>query len=274
MTKHAYSYAVLQYRHDVWVGEALNAGVLLFSESARFLKLKARTGQGRLASAYPDLDHDSLRDAVRALERRFDKIAAGSGLFLPSGGAVDIGRKVLIPDDSSLSWGVTGSGVAVDPDEALEKVYARFVGRYDKSAGRDVRTDEMVFETVRRKLEIAELFQRVQPHVVRSRFAAISFDHAIENGAWHVIQPLSFDSADEERMLDKAAKWAGRLQSISECEGVVRPYFVTGKPSIHSLMPQYHKMVEFLRASPMHPIVMDEARAGDLVAKVAEHLTW
>ncbi len=273
MTKHAYSYAVLQYRHDVWVGEALNVGVLIFSETARFLKLKARTGQGRLASAYPDLDHAALREAVKALERRFDKIAASSGLFLPSGGALEVGRKVLIPDDSSLSWGMTGSGVAAEPEDALEKVYARFVGRYDKAAGREVRTDEMVFETVRAKLEIADLYQRVQPHVVRSQFATIPFDHAIENGVWHVIQPLSFDSADEDRMLDKATRWAGRLQSISGFEGKIRPYFVTGKPSIQSLMHQYHKMVEFLRASPLQPVVMDEAQAGDLVAKVAEHLT-
>jgi len=272
MTKYAYSYAVLQYRHDVWVGEALNAGVLLFSEGARFLKLKARTGQGRLAQAYPDLDHGSLRDAVKALERRFHRIATTSGLFLPSCGAIEIGRKVLIPDDSSLSWGMTGSGVAVDPEEALEKVYARFVGRYDKAATRDVRTDEMVFETVRQKLELAELYQRVQPHVVRSKFAAIPFDHAIANGAWHVIQPVSFDSADEERMLDKAAKWAGRLQSIAELRGKVCPYFVTGKPTNDALMPQYHKMVELLRASPLDPVVMDEEHASDLVAKVAAHV--
>jgi hypothetical protein len=248
--------------------------VLLLSESARFLKLRARTGQGRLAQAYPDLDHEALRDAVRALQRRFDKIAASSGLFLPSGGAIEVGRKVLKPDDSSISWGVTGSGVAVDPEEALDKVYARFVGRYDKLAGRDMRTDEMVFETVRRKLELADLYQRVQPHVVRSKFATIPFDHAIEKGAWHVIQPVSFDSADEDRMLDKAAKWAGRLQSIADFQGKVRPYFVTGKPTNESLMPQYHKMVALLQASPLDPVVMDESNAGDLVAKVAEQLTY
>lgn len=272
MTKYAYSYAILQYRHDVWVGEALNVGVLMFSEKARFLKLKARSGRGRLASAYPDLDHSALRDAVKALGRRFEQIATNSGLFMPSGGALDVGRKVLVPDDSSLSWGMTGAGVADDLEQALERVYERFVARYDQAAGREVRTDEMVFEAVRRKLEVAELYNRVQPHVVRSQFAAIPFDHAIENGAWHVIQPLSFDSADEERMLDKAAKWAGRLQSISNCEESVRPYFVTGAPRNDSLMSQYHKMVEFLRASPLEPVVMHEAQAGDLVAKVIENL--
>lgn len=272
MTNHAYSYAVLQYRHDVWVGEALNAGVLLFSESARFLKLKARTGQGRLAQAYPDLDHGAFREAVKAMSRRFNKIAVSSGLFLPSGGALEVGKKVLLPDDSSLSWGMTGSGVAVDPEEALEKIYARFVGRYDRAVGREPRTDDMVFEAVRRKLELVELYQRVQPHVVRSKFAAIAFKHTIENGALHVIQPVSFDSADAENMLDKAAKWAGRLQSIAELEGKVRPYFVTGRPADQALMGQYDRMVALLRASPLDPVVMDEERAGDLVATIEERL--
>ncbi|WP_283179038.1 DUF3037 domain-containing protein [Gemmobacter sp. 24YEA27] len=272
MTKHAYSYAVLQYRHDVWVGEALNAGVLLFSESARFLKLKTRTGQGRLAQAYPDLDHGAFRDAVKAMGRRFDRIASTSGLFMPSGGALEVGKTVLRPDDSSLSWGMTGSGVAVDPEEALEKLYGRFVGRYDKAAGREPRTDEMVFETVRRKLELAELYQRVQPKLVKSKFGSIQFKHTIENGVLHVIQPVSFDSADADNMLDKAAKWAGRLQSIAELEGQVRPYFVTGRPSDRALMGQYDRMVALLKASPLDPVVMDEGQSGDLVAKIEERL--
>ncbi|MEA5162054.1 DUF3037 domain-containing protein [Cereibacter johrii] len=272
MTKHAYSYAVLQYRHDVWVGEALNAGVLLFSESARFLKLKTRTGQGRLAQAYPDLDHGAFREAVKALARRFDRIAATSGLLLPSGSALEVGQKVLQLDDSSLAWGMTGSGVTLDPDEALTNLFGRFVGRYDKAIGREPRTDEMVFEAVRRKLELAELYGRVQPQVVRSKYASIHFKHTIENGALHVIQPVSFDSADAENMLDKAAKWAGRLQSIKELDGKVRPYFVTGRPTDHALMEQYDKMVALLLASPLRPVVMHEERAGELVAKIEEQL--
>ncbi len=272
MTKYAYSYAVLQYRHDVWVGEALNVGVLFFSEMARYLKMKTRTGRGRIANAYPDLDHSALRDAVTALELRFDKISTTSGLFLPKGSAIEVGEQVLTPNASSLSWGVTGSGVAENLPDALEKTYARFVGRYDQATGREVRTDDMVFEAVRRKLQLAELYQRVQPHVVHSRFATIPFDHAIENGMWHVIQPISFDSADENRMLDKATKWVGRLQSISDRANEVKPYFVTGKPSDQALLPQYRRMVDFLKASPMQPVVMDEAQAGELVAAVAEHL--
>ncbi|MDX1819801.1 MAG: DUF3037 domain-containing protein [Paracoccaceae bacterium] len=272
MRKHAYSYVVLQYRHDVWVGEAMNAGVLLFSESARFLKFKSRTGQGRLANAYPDIDHNAFRDMVKALGRRFEKIASGSGLFLPSGGALEVGQKVLLTDDSSFSWGMTGSGATADPQQELEKIYARFVGRYDKNAGREVRTDEMVFESVRRKLEIASLYQRVQPHTVRSKFATIPFKHTIENGALHVIQPVSFDSADSEHMLDKAARWAGKLQSIADLKGKVRPYFVTGKPTDPALIEQYNKMLGLLRTSPLDPVVMDEELAGDLVAKIEERL--
>ena len=272
MTKLAYTYAVLQYRHDVWVGEALNVGVLMFSDEGRFLKMKAKSGQGRLANAYPGLDHGALREAVKALVRRFDEMSSRSGFFPPSGSALDVGHKVLVPDDSSLSWGVTGSGVTSDPKAELEKVYGRFVSRYDQSHARDSRTDEMVYEAVRKKLELSELLYRVEPHVVRSQFATIPFDHAIKNGIWHVIQPLSFDSADEDRMLDKAAKWAGRLQSIADQASDVRPYFITGAPTERELLPQYLRMLDFLRASPMRPVVMDEAQAGALVDAVAKHL--
>lgn len=270
--KHAYSYAILQYRHDVWVGEALNAGVLLFSESARFLKLKARTGQGRLAQAYPNLDHGAFREAVKALERRFGKIAANSGLLVPTGSAVDIGKQVLLPDDSSLVWGTTGSGVTQEPEEALSKIYSRFVGCYDKDAPREVRTDEQVFEAVRKKLEKAELMQRIQPQEVRSKFATILFKHTIANGALHVIQPVSFDSADEENMLDKAARWAGKLQSIADQKDKVRPYFVTGKPTDPDLMRPYWNMMDLLRASPLDPVVMEEERAGELVNQLLQRL--
>lgn len=273
MTKHAYSYAVLQYRHDVWVGEALNVGVLLYSAREPFLKLKVRTGQGRLGQAYPNLDYSALRDALKALEQRFDKLAVKSGMFFPSGSAVDVGHRVLGPNDSSLSWGMTGTGVACVAEDTLNKIFDRFVSCYDKAVGREARTDDMVFEAVRRKLELAELYQRVQPHDVKSKFGTIPFEHAIKNGAWHVIQPVSFDSADADRMLDKAVKWAGRLQSIADLEGKVCPYFVTGKPTDEKLLPQYQKMIELLRVSPLDPVVMDEDHAGELVKVVADRVS-
>lgn len=138
---------------------------------------------------------------------------------------------------------------------------------------RDARTDEMVFEAIRRRLEAAELLHLVEPHTVQSKFATVTFDHALKNGVWHCIQPLSFDSADEDRMLSKAARWAGIMQSIESRQSEIKTYFVTGAPQDERLLPQYDRMGEFLRASPMNPIVVDENNADYIVGVLEEYIT-
>ncbi len=37
MEKHSFTFAILQYRHDVWSGEAMNVGVLLASPELGYL---------------------------------------------------------------------------------------------------------------------------------------------------------------------------------------------------------------------------------------------
>lgn len=272
MKKYPYSYAVLQYHHDTWVGEALNVGVLLYCEEARFLQLRSRTARGRLAKAYPSINHGAFRLSMKALERRFDRISSTSGLLMPSSRALEVGKTVLREDDSSLQWGFSGVGITDNPDVELDKHYQRFVSQHDIEQVRESRSDEAVFETIRRKLEKAEVFHLMESHTVRSEFATVTFDHAFRNGTWHCIQPLSFDSADEDRMLSKAAKWVGIMQSIASREADIRPYFVTGAPQKECLLPQYCRMVDFLRSSPMTPVVVDEHDSGKIVDSVSQAL--
>lgn len=251
----------------------MNVGVLVYCEQRKFIKLKTRTARGRLAKAYPGIDHGSFRETMKALERRFDRMATDAGLFMPSARAGELGRTVLRADDSSLQWGFSGVGLTDDPEKTLDAHFDRLVLRYDAEHGRDARTDEMVFEAVRRRLEMAELLHLVEPHTVRSKFATVTFDHALKNGIWHCIQPLSFDSADEDRMLSKAARWVGIMQSIASRQSEVKAYFVTGAPQDERLLPQYDKMVEFLRASPMNPVVVDENNASYIVEVLEEYMT-
>lgn len=270
MTKLPYSYAVLQYRHDVWVGEALNVGVLLFSAKNRFLKFSSRTARGRIAKAYPDVDHSSFRETLTALERRFNKMAAQFGLFVPSSHAVEIGKSVLREDDSSFQWGYAGAGITDDLDGILERQYNRFVGKYDNEQAPAGRTDEMVFETVRQKLELASLYHLIQPHTVQSEYVPIEFNHALQNGKWHCIQPLSLDSADQERMFEKTVKWVGRLQSISSHASDIKPYFVMGAPQKTELIGQFHKMISLLQSSPLRPVVVEEHNADQVITEISQ----
>jgi Protein of unknown function (DUF3037) len=75
-----YTYTVLRYVHDVRAGEMLNVGVLLHVASDHRLLIKTRHTFGRLKEAFPDLNGEAFRDAMRAVERAIGDVA-GNELF-------------------------------------------------------------------------------------------------------------------------------------------------------------------------------------------------
>lgn len=269
MKRLSFTFSVLQYRHDVWTGEGLNVGVALSCNDCGYLAFKGRSGRGRLARAFPGLDYQALRSAVVSLERFFDRHSSGFGLLPRPDSVRDLALRALPADESSsLVWLPSGSGLTADPAAEHARIFERMVMRYESESGRDVRTDEMVFETVRRKLQRAELYQKFEAHTVVSEFSRVTFDHSFRNGVWHCVQPVSLDSADADRMQAKAARWAGLMQSLQGVQGI-KPYFVTGRPQDKSLMRKYETMKRFLASSPLSPRVVDEERSDLVVEEIS-----
>ena len=73
--KFAFSYCLLQYKHNHWLHERLNIGVLLFSEQSRFLKIKTRSWNGRITKAYPDIDKAAFSEDLRQIKRAINSYA-------------------------------------------------------------------------------------------------------------------------------------------------------------------------------------------------------
>lgn len=268
MSRSAYTYTVLQYRHDVWSGECMNVGVLLLSPSRQFVDFKFRSGGTRLSQAYPGIDRSALLHDLKELGRWFDRRATKPSDIWMWKSAIELGRSLLGDDDSSLRWSLNGSGTTNDPDATLAQLFERFVMQYDVAKGRSPRTDEQVFETVKSKLKRAELLAKMESHTVRTKFSEVTFDHSIKNGKWHCVQAISLDSADEERMQRKADRWAGKLVGLTEAKNVPQVYLVTGKPTDTNLHRKYEKMTEWLTHNPAKPIVIDEDDAEVLVSRL------
>lgn len=265
-----YTYSILQYRHDVWTGEAMNVGILLHCPSRSYISLKVQKPRKRLGQAYPDLDHGALRQELSLLERHYERQSLIQGDFLGPQSSGDFGRSVLPHDDSSLQWLPEGSGLTSDVEKTHEEIFFRLVKRYESQTDRGGRTDDMVFETVKRKLRLAALYDKFESHTVSSKYAEVTFEHSYKNGVWHCVQPLSFDSKNAERMQDKAQRWAGKLHSLQECSESVRPYIVAGPPRNLALMNKYKLVLEYLRTSPLSPLVVDEEQSDLVVERIAE----
>lgn len=273
MRKSPFTYTILQYRHDVWTGEALNIGVLLHCADQGYLKLLARYGRGRIGQAYPDLDATALRTMTQSLERRVEKERAFSCSLYSRKRAIDLARAILKDDESSMRWHVDGSGLTLNAEEAHEQLFSRFVTRFDKAPNRPHRSDQEVYDTIKRQLEMAELLDRIKSKTVTSQFGRVTFDYTFQNGILHCIQPLSFDSADEETMQTKAEKWVGRMHTAAESQAKLKVYFVTGKPNVAErpesthLLKSYESMKRLLLTAPAEvaPEVIEEDESSRVV---------
>lgn len=271
MTRCAYTYVLLRYRHDALAGEFANVGVVVHEPTTGFLETRVRHTLGRLSKMFPDLDGEVLKSSLRSIERAIKRLATreGGDLLAKLTDASELARNVIPGDDTSFVWGPVGSGVTDDPAQTLERLYRQFVGRYDERQAHH-RDDAAIWKPVHDRLAELNLADRLEPKTIASPVDQVQFEHAWKNGAWHCYQPLSFDLANEENIRDKARRWAGHMLALAGASDLFKPYFFVGSPSDKALVPAYNAAIGILKLSPYEPQIIEETRIDDLVDQIED----
>jgi len=279
--KKGYTYAVLRYVHDTTTAEFANVGVVLYSRDARHLAARFRNTHGRLSTVFPGFDGDSFRRLMRFVSDRFGKIADDISrdlLFedLPPS-VTEVAISVLPVDDSSLQWAPPGSGISDNLDEALDALYARFVGRYDRRPEHENRTDEEIWRAYRKQLEESQALKHLRPKRIAVQDDEIEFLHAWRNEVWHCLKPISFDLSSEESIREKAHRWLGQIQSVSDSPERFKVYFLLGEPRHDGLRGAFTQAVSILNKVPVEREIVSESSAErfsrELAAMIKEHPT-
>lgn len=261
LSKTLYTFSVLQYRHDAWIGEALNVGVLLSAPDHNFLKMKVRTASPRITQAYPELGATGFRLLLRAMESRVSSIGQRMkqvSLFESELTSDSVARKILLEDDSALRWLEPGAGVTSSPNVELDRLFARYVSRWDADSGREVRSDEDVYSVFQQKLRTAPVNLMLEEKTIKTpRFGDVRFRHTYKNGRLHVVQPISLDMANADTLFGKASRLVGTLTRLRE-NPEVRPYVVAGAPSNNELSGDYLGALDLLREANVAVTIVDE----------------
>ncbi|MGN6422456.1 MAG: DUF3037 domain-containing protein [Asticcacaulis sp.] len=276
MKKIAYSFTVLRYVHDIVTGEFVNIGIVLYVPSTREVMFRVRRTIGRLKGVFPDIDRAAFLTSVNAVHRALSIVAkreTASAMFSEAIDAGGFARAVVPPDDSSLQWSTVATGVAEQPAKSLNRLYERYVSKYDHHS-RHRRTDDDVWRPVKQRLEEMHLADRFQEKAIIGSVDEISFKHAWKNGLWHVYEPLSFDLVDADGIKGKAREWLGHLSAVladSEAE-VFKAHFVVGRPSNPALETAYKNAIAILKAAPNRPEVFEETDVDQLVANIEDEV--
>ncbi|MBY2951865.1 DUF3037 domain-containing protein [Rhizobium leguminosarum] len=274
-SKQRYTYTVLRYVHDVVTGEFVNVGVLLYAPKSNLVKVAVRTSIGRIKHVFPDLDRQAFLSAVKAAERSVRKISKGleqGDLLAEYGDAASIARKVLVADDSSLQWSSVSGGLTEDAEKTFDRVYRRYVSRYDaKSPHR--RSDDEVWRPVRLLLEEKNVPVEFDEKILAGTSDEIVFKRAWRNGVWHAYEPLSFDLADAEGIKDKARRWRGHLEAVHDgLQSDLKLHFIVGAPQNHALLGAFQNAIKILSEAAFRPEIYQESEIPQLVSKIEDEL--
>lgn len=279
MLKRRYSYTVLRYVHDPLTAEFVNVGLVAhFPESPlgpAILKAGTRNTIGRMRDMFPDLDRAAFSSTMRTINKMLSKLADGlvsEGMIVSEGDARTFAQRVLPSDDSSLQWSPLGTGIADNPDEAFQRLYSRFVTKYDVR-GIQRRSDEEIWKPVRQRLEERRLPITLEPKTIEGSDDKIEFQYAWKNGAWHVYEPVSLDLADADGIYRKVHRWLGQLTSVvPDAVEEFRPYFIVGAPSDPELEAAYRRALNILKKSPGAIEVFEETQIDDLVNRIEDEV--
>ncbi|MDX8443223.1 DUF3037 domain-containing protein [Mesorhizobium australafricanum] len=273
--RHPYSFVVLRYVHDIVTGEFVNVGVILLVPGERILKWRTRKTIGRIKSVFPDLDREAFVTAMRNVERGMRSSAKQlpkEGLFRDGKGLASYAKSVVPNDDSSLQWSSVSSGLTSDPSKTFERLYERFVGRYDVVT-KAKKTDEDVWRPVRTLITERKLDVSLEKKVISGKTDSIEFKHAWKNGRWHAYEPVSLDLADADGIKDKARRWRGHLAAVADdAKEPLKLHFIIGAPENRQLMPAYRSAVEILRGSPFEPEIFEESQVASLVDEIEDEV--
>jgi hypothetical protein len=122
MTRVPFEYAVLRVVPRVERGEAINAGVIVYSRAAQFLGARVQLDVARLAALDPHADVAAIEAALRA--------AADTCSGLGTGGAEEIGRRfrwLTAPRSTVVQPGPVHTGLSEDPSVEPDRLLALLV---------------------------------------------------------------------------------------------------------------------------------------------------
>jgi hypothetical protein len=267
-----YSYVVLRYVPDAGAGEGLNVGVVLYSQSERHFSYRIDSHYERLSRAFAGFDGQAYRRTVADLVHAFrdaQRSLAGVPLFAGDRSLSDWLNAVL-PDGGSFQFSLPRHGITEDLPNELAALFERMIdSQKAKTDDAPRRDDGQVWRDYEKSLS-PQVTSALQPKSFTTPLVSVDFAHAIRNGAWHVVQPISMDYRQAESIQRKASQWAGTAMGLDGAEDLGTVFFLLGEPRAHRHA--YERAKALLDRVPVRHEIVEERDAAHLNQRLLDLL--
>lgn len=124
-SNHLFEYAVIRVVPKVEREEFINAGVILFCKSKKFLKVLFLEDTFRLCAFSPALDCEEVKENLRSIERICNGETSGGPI-----GQLDMAsrfRWLTATRSTVVQSSKVHPGFCIEPEETLERLFAQLV---------------------------------------------------------------------------------------------------------------------------------------------------
>ena len=250
--KAKFYFSLMRYIYDPLSQEFVNIGVVIYSPDIAFLRATFTTRYRRISKMFGHIDGASFRGLSRYIENKIAILSdeMGKGLLFkdPMRDLQSILGEILPADEGAIRFVAGGVGITEDPSKSLETLYQRYVSRYENPNDTVRRDEDDVWKSFQEPLRTKRVYTQLVPKKITAPDYEYQFERSWKNGKWHVFEPVSFDLADEFAIREKASRWVGRSNSLSDSPEQFKLIFLLGKPTDQKLMPAYQRARNLLSA--------------------------
>jgi hypothetical protein len=275
MSAIGYTYSVVRYVHDPAAGESLNLGIVLYAPSIPRVATRLEYSYARLTQAFSGFDGRNYRKTLRQFEAAIDRMQSSWTDSFPAmrklpEDAGAIGSQIWPDTDLSFRLGPVWAGVTSNFEETLQFLFDRFVTFQHAREHEERRSDKDVWTAYHQRLTQTPIASSLRKKRFTTPEVTLEFEHAFQNGGWHVLQPISLDYSRAEAIQEKATRWLGKALALKDHEELKQLYVLLGRPQMESLRDPYCRAKALLEKMPVPHVIVEEHEAEEFARKLAE----
>jgi hypothetical protein len=272
MKNNFYKYSILKYKHNAFLDESINIGLLIYFENYSKFSFKFSKNLSRIKSIYENVPEKTIKEYLKRIEIQIKKFNLENDIFQSSEVkdlSTFISKNFLANDSSSLRF--------TNPIKNSQN-------DFDNKFIEDTLTDKFLIHDI-----IQTNSQPKEPKLLQKYFSSLkgldfneinkfnkkfyfnyelenetgnvfNFDYAWQNGTLNLVKPISFDLKESKSIADKAYKNLGQfidLENNAKNKNL-RFDFILGKPSSKFLFKEYDHAVKLLEKIKFSEIIDED----------------
>lgn len=281
-----FTYSILQYRHSLVLGEAINVGILFQFPSEEKVEFVAGNAY-RLKAIYPDFDHSIYNYLIKSIEKKLKE--ESSSLFRPFNNISDfkkyINGSILSEDASALQFldpiNVLGRK-AISLENTIEE-FSRLLLPGIVTKKPEIAKHNEQFLIKRYTSYIFEHHKELEKKLIKNKVIKtklnnsnieLKFDLAWKNNTTNLVRPISFDLAEEKTIQEKSLLNYGYLNALKDYATThnYRFDFIVSKPQSRELYKSYENALGLLELSDTPKRIVTERTLKEYSEETIEEL--